>query len=94
MRHLRGELSLADPDDSTRGGIAHWPDVTTERAARELLARREEELWSARRLSALAELAGSIAHDCGNLLTANRAYAELLKADLGESKHRDPSDSG
>ena len=93
VRHLRGELSLADPDDSTRGGIAHWTDVTTERAARELLARREEELWSARRLSAVGELAGSIAHDCGNLLTAIRAYAELLKADLGESKHRDDLDA-
>ena len=93
VRHLRGELSPIDPLDAARGGAAHWTDVTAERAAREILARREEELWAARRLSAVGELAGSIAHDCGNLLTAIRAYADLLKGDLGETKHREDLDA-
>ena len=88
-RWLRGELSPADANDPSAGGVAHWRDVTTERAARAQLARREEQLWAARRLSAIGELAGGIAHDCGNLLTAIRAYAELLKAELGETKHRE-----
>ena len=93
VRHLRGELSPADHQDLSRGGIAHWMDVTPERSTREQLARREEELWSARRLSAIGELAGSIAHDCGNQLTAIRAYSDLLKTDLGDTKHREDLDA-
>ena len=93
LRHLRGELSPADPDDPGRGGLAHWTDVTVERAARELLAHREEELWAARRNSVIGELAGGIAHDCGNLLTAIRAYSDLLRAELSETRHRDDLDA-
>ena len=93
VRHLRGELSPADPDDAARGGIAHWTDVTAERAACELVGRREEELWAARRLAVIGELAGGIAHDCGNLLTAIRAYSDLLKADLSDTRHREDLDA-
>ena len=93
LRHLRGELSPAEQHDPSRGGIAHWMDVTAERTSRDMLGRREEELWASRRLSAIGELAGSIAHDCGNLLTAIRAYSDLLRSELSDTRHCEDLDA-
>jgi len=88
VRVLRGELRRADPNDPAAGGLAVWIDVTAERAAREAEARREAEMWRARRVAIIAELTSSVAHDCVNLLTAIRAGCDLLRDELHDARHR------
>jgi two-component system cell cycle sensor histidine kinase/response regulator CckA len=59
-------------------------DLRRERArAHEAL---EEELRQAHKLEAIGQLAGSVAHDFNNMLTAILGYAELLTEQIGPDK--------
>lgn len=68
-------------------------DVSETRAIEEERSRLERELEQARRLEALAVLAGGVAHDMNNVLGAIMAFASAIEGDRGvDAAHVDDLD--
>ena len=58
--------------------VAVFHDITQHKATEEELARKREELVQSQKMELIGRLAGSIAHDFNNALTAMLGHAELL----------------
>ena len=71
-------------------GIAQ--DITERKRAEEEKTRLEEQLWESRRLEAIGQLAGGVAHDFNNQLAGIINYAELLLSRLKDNKERGYAD--
>ncbi|MDO8837152.1 MAG: ATP-binding protein [Vicinamibacterales bacterium] len=67
-------------DPAVRGTVINCRDVTERNTL-------EQQLQHARNLDAVGHLAGGLAHDFNNVLTAIRGYAELLREDLPQTSH-------
>ncbi len=67
-------------DPAVRGTVLNCRDVTERNAL-------EQQLQHARKLDAVGHLAGGLAHDFNNVLTAIRGYTELLREDLPRTSH-------
>ena len=73
--------ALRDAHGEVSGIMTIVADVTEQR-------RLEEQFRQAQKMEAVGRLAGGIAHDVNNVLTAITGYSTLLLADLAESDHR------
>ncbi len=62
-----------------RSFVAVFHDITARKRTEEELARKEEQLQQAQKLEVIGRLAGSIAHDFNNALTAVLGHAELIR---------------
>jgi len=81
MHLLTYAAPLFDEAGRPRGAVGAFLDVTARRRA-------EEETLHAQKLHAIGQLAGGVAHDFNNILTAISSYTEFLLADLNRGSPR------
>ncbi len=75
--YLSSKGVLRSPDQSVTGTFSISRDMTEHKAL-------ETQLRQAQKMEAVGRLAGGVAHDFNNMLTAIMSYAELLGVDLPE----------
>jgi two-component system, cell cycle sensor histidine kinase and response regulator CckA len=83
------ELSLSQIETANGLLFTAWiRDLTDRRAAEEALRQSEVQLRQAQKMEAVGRLAGGVAHDFNNVLTAIFGYADLLLDGLEEDDQR------
>ena len=80
-RHLEGVLTNLLDDPSVAAIVNNYRDVTDRRIL-------EEQVILSQKMEAIGRLAGGVAHDFNNILTAIGGYADLLLADLPAGDRR------
>jgi PAS domain S-box-containing protein len=77
---VRWEITPWYTSGSEIGGLILFSEVITERK------RLQDQLRQAQKMEAIGHLAGGVAHDFNNILTAILGYCELLTAQIGPDK--------
>ncbi len=75
-------------DPVMRAIVMNHRDITKRRLAEEALRQSEEKLRQAYKMEAVGRLAGGVAHDFNNVLTAIFGYTELLSDQFGPEDPR------
>ncbi len=81
-RYIQDEIGLVEPGVSPRRYVGAWRDITAEREERQAREELQTQLVQAQKMEALGTLAGGVAHDFNNYLTAILAYAGFVKDEL------------
>jgi PAS domain S-box-containing protein len=76
---------IMSDDDIVSGVIGVATDITFRRHAEEALRHNEEQLRQAQKMEAVGRLAGGVAHDFNNILTAIIGYGEVLQRTIDPS---------
>ena len=80
-RHLEGVLTNLLDDPSVAAIVNNYRDVTDRRLL-------EEQIVLSQKMEAIGRLAGGVAHDFNNILTAIGGYTDLLMSDLAPDDPR------
>jgi len=80
-RYLEGVLTNLLDDPSVAAIVNNYRDVTDRRIL-------EEQILLSQKMEAIGRLAGGVAHDFNNILTAIGGYADLLMADFAPDDKR------
>lgn len=81
-RHLAVSIRNLSHIAAVGGLVVNAHDVTAHRQAETALRESEEALFSARKMDAIGMLAGGVANDFNNLLTAIQGHADMAVAEL------------
>ena len=80
------KVPILDAEGKPSAVLGVFEDITERRAAEEERNRLQEQLNQSQKLESIGRLAGGVAHDNNNMLTAILMHAELLRELLG-SEH-------
>lgn len=76
---LEGVLRMAGRNNGSGGSLIMLRDITQRKAAEQRANELQMQLQHSQKLEAVGQLAGGVAHDINNLLTAVGGYGDLLR---------------